>query len=539
MKLSADTRIHDLLATHPFLERFLAELHPKFELLRSRMARATVGRVATVRAAAEIAGLDTEELVGSLAAEIERRTGARPELEDGTRADLAAGGRAESSTLTSSGSNAGTTPAARSRDERLGILREIISDVHAGGDLERAQKRFAEAVADVEASEIAAMEEDLIRSGLPVSEVQRLCDVHVGAFRPALDAHAEVSALPGHPIHTYQADNREITRLADALGRLARRARSASDLTPLRAQIEALLDELAGIENHYQRKENQLFPLLERHDVSGPTKVMWGVHDEIRGQLKQVRAALKADDADEFAQQAVRLGRALVEMVYKEEKILLPLALETLSPEEWSEVRSGEDQLGYVLADPGDEWPQTARPSTSDVRSSSSAACSSSSADRSSSSAPRSSATTARKGDPVSDDRLELATGSLSPDQMRLLFTHLPVDVTFVDETDTVRFYSEGPDRVFPRTPAVIGRKVQNCHPPKSVDVVERIVTAFREGRRDTAEFWIEMKGRFIHIRYFALRDDAGAYRGVIEVTQDVTEIRALEGQRRLLDWNV
>jgi DUF438 domain-containing protein len=128
-------------------------------------------------------------------------------------------------------------------------------------------------------------------------------------------------------------------------------------------------------------------------------------------------------------------------------------------------------------------------------------------------------------------------TGQLTLEQVNLIFTHLPVDLSFVDETDEVRFYSEGPERIFPRTPEVIGRKVQNCHPPKSVHMVQAILDEFRAGKQDTAEFWIEMQGKFLHIRYFAIRDRDGEYRGCLEVSQDVTGIRALEGERRLLQW--
>jgi DUF438 domain-containing protein len=142
--------------------------------------------------------------------------------------------------------------------------------------------------------------------------------------------------------------------------------------------------------------------------------------------------------------------------------------------------------------------------------------------------------------DMTSDDRtrIPLNTGALTPEQIDLMLRHLPVDVSFVDENDTVLYYSETPDRIFSRAPLVIGRKVQNCHPPKSVDVVERILKSFKAGERDSAEFWIELRGRFVHIRYFALRDKAGTYRGTLEVTQDATAVRGLRGERRLLDWD-
>jgi len=130
-----------------------------------------------------------------------------------------------------------------------------------------------------------------------------------------------------------------------------------------------------------------------------------------------------------------------------------------------------------------------------------------------------------------------LDTGALTIEQVNLMLKHLPVDVSFVDETDTVAYYSASPNRIFSRVPAVIGRKVQKCHPPESVHIVDRILDAFRRGEKSSAEFWIPLGGKFVLIRYFAMRDGQGAYRGCLEVSQDVTSIRTLEGQKRLLDW--
>ena len=135
-------------------------------------------------------------------------------------------------------------------------------------------------------------------------------------------------------------------------------------------------------------------------------------------------------------------------------------------------------------------------------------------------------------------DQIQLDTGLLKPEQISLMLNHLPVDITFVDENDEVSYFSGAKHRIFPRSKAIIGRKVQNCHPPESVHIVNEIIAAFRSGEKEHAEFWIQMKGRFIHIRYFVLRNESGEYKGTIEVSQDVTEIRQLQGERRLLDWN-
>lgn len=481
MKITDTTKIHDLLNSYPFLEDFLVAYHPKFEMLKNKMARATIGRVATLRTAAGIANIDIGALLGAVAAEIEKHTGEAPEVvkpADGSGQD---------------------------RRERVEILKGIIQNLHDGGDLNEARKRFAEAVHDVDATEIAAMEEELIRGGLPVSEVQRLCDVHVGTFKPALDGHTEPQGPAGHPVHTYMAANRVITELADTLGDLAQKIARGENVDQNMSRAGDVLQRLEGVDNHYQRKENQLFPVLERHGVTGPSQVMWGVHDQIRAAFKKTRESIAQKDAAAFGASVPGLARDLVEMVYKEEKILFPMCLQMLSEEEWAEIRRGEDDLGYVIAQPAASWPHGA------------------------------------PAEPTAEIKpaglLALVTGELSLDQVNLIYSHLPVDLSFVDENDVVRFYSEGPQRLFPRSPAVIGRKVQKCHPPKSVQMVEEILQAFRAGKQNVAEFWIETQGKFIFIQYAAVRDKDGTYRGCLEISQDATRIRALEGERRLLQW--
>jgi PAS domain S-box-containing protein len=196
-------------------------------------------------------------------------------------------------------------------------------------------------------------------------------------------------------------------------------------------------------------------------------------------------------------------------MIYKEEKILFPMSLETLDERDWARVRKGEEEIGYAWVTPGAEW----KPAV------------------------------ALEGLPPAPHyhrpaaTIELDTGALTPGQINLLLKNLPADITFVDETDTVRYFSAGAERIFPRSPGVIGRKVQNCHPPDSVHVVNRILDAFRKGERQVAEFWIQSRGRFIQIRYFAVRDDSGQYKGCLEVSQDVSSARHLQGEQRLLDW--
>ncbi|MHC4777066.1 MAG: DUF438 domain-containing protein [Planctomycetota bacterium] len=478
MELSAKTKIHGLLEAYPFLEGFLVAYNPKFKKLKSAVLRATVGRIASLELVASIGEVDLARLLTDLAAEIEKSTGEKVAVSG----DAAASGSMQA--------------------ERIEVLKGIIRDLHDGGDLDDAREKFAVAVKDVSASEIAEMEQQLIRDGLPVEEVQRLCDVHVGAFKSALDEHAEVETPAGHPVHTYMGENRKIERF---LNRFAKITTGGDESDKAHEELLACVVPLAGLDNHYIRKENQLFPLLEKHDIEGPSKVMWAVHDEIRAQFKKLRAAAEEKDWTTLREHAPEFVRSVGEMIYKENKILFPMSLEALTEEEWIAVRKGEDELGYAFSKPGGDWPPEGE--------------------------------TAGEAAPQERGKLKLNTGELTRDQIDMILTHLPMDMSFVDENDVVRYYSGG-ERHFPRSPAVIGRKVHNCHPPKSVDVVERIVQAFKDGTKDTAEFWIQHHGKFLHIRYFAVRDEEGNYRGVLEAGQDLTEIKKLEGEQRLLDWD-
>ncbi|HDR06720.1 MAG TPA: DUF438 domain-containing protein [Candidatus Coatesbacteria bacterium] len=390
------------------------------------------------------------------------------------------------------------------RQRRKQRLKEMIRRLHAGEAPEELKGEFRELLAQADASVVAELEQELIAEGLPAAEVQRLCDVHAALFEEGLSRAPEPELPPGHPARTLLTENRLLR------ARLARLRELTNVLDELpgafeakKTELVALFDDLAQLERHYLRKENQLFPVLERRGIRGPTQVMWGIHDEIRGHLKAARSALESADLQGFLAAAKAFAEKAEAMAVKEERVLVPMSLETLSAAEWAEVKAGEAEIGYAWHTPV----ESPKPKEGKV-------------------------------EEKPDGRaLNLSTGALTPEQLDLLLTHLPVDLTFVDEKDEVRYYSAGRERIFPRSPAVIGRRVQNCHPPDSVEVVERIVASFKSGEKDSAEFWLNIGGRLVYIRYFAVRDAAGAYRGVLEVSQDVTAIRALEGERRLLDW--
>jgi DUF438 domain-containing protein len=259
---------------------------------------------------------------------------------------------------------------------------------------------------------------------------------------------------------------------------------------------------------------------------------MWGIHDEIRAGLRSLAEWLGSGapaDPAELDHRFNQVAGQIRDMVYKEEKILFPAALGHLKEADWLAIHNQEDEIGHFLVAPGRQWSANAAAAA--------ATATVNPIDRIHGRVPpavpalQPAAAAASSG-----AALPLNTGALTLEQVDLMLRNLPVDVTFVDEKDEVRYFSQTRERIFSRTPAIIGRKVQNCHPPHSVYRVQQILDDFRAGVSDTAEFWIQMGGKMIHIRYFALRDAAGAFRGTLEVSQDVTGIRALEGERRLLD---
>jgi DUF438 domain-containing protein len=395
-------------------------------------------------------------------------------------------------------------------------LKSVLQSLHAGQPITTIQAEFGELARQASSEEIAEAEQLLIEDGVAVEEIQQLCDLHVAVFREGLDRQTSPESIPGHPVHTFHLENEVLGRYLDEMGSTLEQYQDRED----GLSVQTLRHQLAGLQDfdrHYRRKENLLFPFLERVGIQGPSKVMWGIHNEIRGMWKGMGALLNDTDRDpdRLSKVFACLQQAMRDMVYKEEKILLPTAVQKLVEEDWVSIRDQEHEIGYFLVVPGSKW----HPIAGHVPEP----------------ASRKEETLPPALSPV-PGQVPLHTGSLTTEQIDLVFRHLPVDVTFVDETDTVRYFSQTRERIFERTEAIIGRQVQNCHPPQSVGRVQRILDDFRRGSRDSAEFWIQLGPKFINIRYFALRDELGKYRGTLEVSQDLTALRSLQGERRLLD---
>ena len=401
--------------------------------------------------------------------------------------------------------------------QRKELLKHMILQLHKGVAPEAVRQQLAELMGQVPYEDVVAVEQELIAEGLPTEEVLKLCDIHGAVLKGQIDHSGARTAPAGHPVHTFIQENRALQLEIAALEALFARAADeySSDLVyELTGHFNALME----VDKHYRRKEYLLFPIIESKGITGPPTVMWGKHDEARELLKaaiQALHSLAQADQEALASTLDLLLKpatsAVEEMIYKEEQILFPMCLDNLNDAEWNRVLQGSDEIGYCLVAPQVHW----IPSSDAVDQGAAAGAEA----------------------PAAAGRIKLPTGSFSVAELTALFSSLPFDITFVDADDTVRFYSEGKERVFERNLAVIGRKVQLCHPPKSMHIVQQILDDFRAGRQSHAPFWINMGGKFVHIEYFALRSAAGEYLGTLEVTQDLTQKRQLTGDQRLLSY--
>ncbi len=387
------------------------------------------------------------------------------------------------------------------REYRQKALADMIAQLHDGKQVDEVKAQFEAVFGGVSAEEIAMAEQALIANGLPVEEVQRLCDVHAAVFKGSIqDIHAsqDPSAIPGHPAHTLKHENRALEALCDEIRGML------TQLPYTVAPLQEALVRLGAIDRHYAKKENLLFPYMERYGITAPPKVMWGVDDEIRTQRKETMTLAEQGNHAQLQEAADALVHSINEMIFKEENIMLPMLFEHLSQDDWKHIADEFGETGLCLIDEVPLW------------------------------VPATITQEQPPQDEVSAGDIVLPTGVLNIAELVGMLDTLPIDITFVDKEDTVRYFSQGTERVFPRTKAVIGRKVANCHPPASVHIVEKLVQDFREGRKDHEDFWIRMGDKLIMIRYFAVRDPNGEYLGVLEMTQNIDPIQAVSGEKRL-----
>jgi DUF438 domain-containing protein len=398
---------------------------------------------------------------------------------------------------------------------RKARLKELILKLHAGESPETVQQELVQTLGTIPYGEVVEVEQELMAEGLPQEEVLKLCDVHSAVLEGNVDLSASASIPEGHPVDVLIHENRALAAVVDAVSaQLATLGGMDDAELPARIlDLTALFNQLIDADKHYLRKEYLLFPYLEKSGVTGPPKVMWGKHDEIRDLLKGSLEVLKTPgitreellaSAEIVLQPAIK---GVADMIVKEEEILFPMLMDLLSDADWYEIHKQSLEIGYCLYDPPTEW------------------------------APAGIKAAGPEATRQPGGRIQLPTGSFSAQDLLAILNTLPVDITFVGSDDKVKYFSQSSERIFQRNRAILNRDVRHCHPPASAHIVDKILEDFKSGRQTRAPFWINMRGRMIHIEYFALRDGDGEYLGTLEVSQDLTDYRALEGEQRILSY--
>lgn len=388
-------------------------------------------------------------------------------------------------------------------EQRINGLLNFSHDLIKGKNVAELLKSNQEILDAITPKDVIIAFDRLVNLGIPIQEIKTGVNKILNLLYKTLTAYPSVKPGVDSFLDYLIRNNLQLESRLKAIRPLNKQINEAPQDMALREQVKNKFLELVDMNKYYQIKENVLFPVLEKYwKEPGCLQIMWSFHDDIRRNINKIIVELDADEFDLKSYNRI-VGDIFFNMFaikFREEKILIPVILETIPDTVLHTMLTESSEIGFpfVQAEPEQRL--------------------------------------------IEDEQLQssmvnLQTGTISPEQIRLIFNHLPIDITYVDENDTVQFFSTPAKRIFTRTKAIIGRKVHNCHPPESVHIVDKIVDSFRSGEKDQADFWIKMKEDTVLIQYFAVRDEKGNYKGVIEASQEVTQIKKLEGQKRLLDW--
>ena len=391
------------------------------------------------------------------------------------------------------------------KTERQKILDQIFKDLHTGKNVEEVKAYFEKYIGKITIEEISQLQHDV--KGVSIEEAKRLYWAHTEIFKGAIEDNYREHApeeQPGHPVHTFKLENKELDQLLKMKLQVHVEQFEQDDSSENRWKLLEDCNLLYDIDKHYVRKEHLIFPYLEKYGIYGPSTNMWKIDDFIRDAIKEAKQKLTAYNGGKQAviENVNYIIQEVRDMIYREENILFPMALSHFTEDEWVKIANESDEIGFCLTVPATEWKPERR---------------------------------ALDEKAISEGYIKLETGILSLKQLELVLNHLPVDITFIDQDDVVRYFSHGKERIFARTKAVIGRTVQNCHPPRSAHVVEELLTDFKSGKKDCEDFWIKFRDKYVYIRYFAVRDENGTYMGTLEFTQNIDPLQAIDGEKRIL----
>jgi len=414
--------------------------------------------------------------------------------------------------------------------QKVEVVKELLKKIHRGADPEQLKREFASVLAQVSPLEIPLIEQQLVREGVPVEEVLKLCDLHVALFRDFL-AGRELEGVPeGHPLDLLLRENELLLKWSEQLGVVAGALEAAEGegVRPLLEQLRALLHNLRAIRVHYRKVQMLIFPYLERRGIVAVPRVLWGREDAVivrlRALLKRVEGDLAPDEVKGVAREAAALAREIAELVFRENKILYPTVWALFSEGEWAAIAREAEKIGYLVRAEG-RWEPKAEPLlphqvAPELKPEDLGRLPPEFVRLGAAKLEPDAYRLEREGD------LDLGTGFLSAEEVRGIFRALPVEVTFADAEDRVRFYSDGRlPPAFVRTRTILGRRLLFCHPPRLERLVRETVEALKRGEADYREFWTRIGDRIVRVFISAVRDEEGRYLGALEVVEDFTEV--------------
>ena len=393
-------------------------------------------------------------------------------------------------------------------EKRRKALAELTELVLAGQKNPEIIKEYRDKLATLNPSDVLIVEDTLVKKGLSIENLKTHIEKVLNVIGPTLKEFKwEKPTEADHPLNLLLKENRELEQVLKEIKKLTKKFFLDDDKTDEKDlnKLKKKFAKLSEFNIHYIKKENILFPYLEETvSYEKPMAVMWSLHDDIRKQIKKLYKLIDKNEinSNTFKMEFGNLLSLMNRMVFKEEKILYPVAYRVLKEEIWDKIYNQFLEEGFYYLE------------TTDLKKKS----------------------VQERAKQIKSGKVKLPTGEIKVENLEIILNTLPVEITYVGKDDRVKYFSGHQERIFPRSKAIIGRTVQNCHPPESVHIVEEILKSFKEGTKDQEHFRIKMQGIYIMINYYALRDEQGEYLGTIEVTQDITEINSYEGEKRLLD---
>ena len=526
--LDLSRSVHDLVKEYPELQQIMYDLG--FTEINKKAMLNSIGKIMTIPKGAKMKGISMLDVVSTLTSKGFQLVGEMPStvnLDEAGSEDVKPSGAPES------------------KEERTALLKGYLKRLGEGEDLESVRADFVEKFNSVDASEIMQAEQELIAEGTPITEIQKLCDLHSALFHGAtqeekianagsaviesmkakkqeeikntlaanstgpmstaeereklqqdkLQLAATLIAITGHPLET-------LTRENDVLAQRISDTRAAIEN---KASNEEILNKFEGVREiaiHYAEKGDLIYPHLNvQYGISGPSNVMWTVDDEIRDEMTALTKKCSFDDAW-FEKVLAVLTRA-EEMIYKESNILFPICALTFATEEWYRIYHDSKDYADCMGIFANVWPEAEeyektmfdkKPEGEVVENATSSS---------------------------NNDEIVMPGGHVTLEQLTALLNTIPVEITFVDENNINRYFNEGP-KLFKRPSMAIDREVFSCHPPKIEPMVRTIIEDFRNGVRDEFPVWVEKQGKTMLVKYMAVRDKDGKYLGTAEFVQEM-----------------